>query len=126
MATVVNVEAALVAWVSVGLVGVRVSIGVDNPRPDRFVRVRRIGGTRLNLAEEAALVLVECWGSSALDAFTLAQAAWARMDESEGVSIADGVWVDSAGLSSPIANADPDSGQDRYQFTANMTIALSI
>jgi hypothetical protein len=117
----VDVESLLVAWLKRARDGVSVSTKVPNPRPSEFVRVRRMGGTRRNLVQEQALIFIECWGPSDYAAFLLAQDVWAWMDALDGEP-----WCHSTGLASPLSNSDPDTGQDRYTFTANMLVNLTV
>lgn len=108
------------------LVGVPVSTKVPNPRPASFLRPYRIGGVRVNMAQERALFNIEAWGADGVAAFELAQLAWSLLDAADGEFLAPGVWLadGSSGLASPVSNDDPDSGQARYQFTANVTVNL--
>ena len=117
----VDVESLLVAWLKPTRAGLAVTTKIPNPRPAEFVRVRRMGGTRLNLVQENPLIYVECWGPSDYDAFLLAQDVWARMDALDGEP-----WCHSTGLASPLSNSDPDSGTDRYTFTANMVVNFAL
>ncbi|WP_348245922.1 hypothetical protein, partial [Salmonella enterica] len=45
---------------------------VPDPRPDRFVRVVRIGGPRANLITDTPRVVAECWDLSCAGAADLA------------------------------------------------------
>jgi hypothetical protein len=58
------------------LVGAPVPTGnrVPSPRPDRFVRVRRQGGTRVTVVTEAAQLGIEAWAPDVGGADELAQA----------------------------------------------------
>lgn len=126
MVAPVNVEGALVSWLSAGLSGVSVSVRVPTPRPDSFVRVRRLGGIRGNLAQENPLVLFESWAPSVSAAFTLAQRVWALVDAADGLTITSGVFVAETGLTVPVPIDDPDTGTPRYQFTGNMVVNLDL
>lgn len=97
--------------------GVPVSTLVPNPRPARFVRISRAGGSRQNIAQESALILVEAWADETVAAFDLAADAWAEISADFG---------DDAALSSPVFFPDPDTTQYRYQFTATLFISLEV
>lgn len=110
-----DVEATLVTLLTT--TGVSVHTRVPNPRPAKFIRVSRAGGSRRNLIQDQPLVIVECWASSSVDAFAVAQDAWATLDAT---------YNRDASLSSPVWFPDPDSTQSRYQFTAELLVPLSI
>ena len=120
-----DVETALVAWLKdTRTPAVRVSTRIPNPRPSSFVRVRRIGGNLANPYQERVLMQIDCWGDTDQVAWDLAADVWQRMDYAIQEQVGVGTWVAQTGLSSPIPNSDPDSGQDRYIITANMVINL--
>lgn len=48
---------------------------VPDPRPSRFVIVRRIGGPRMNLVADEAMLTVEAYGETEADAHDLCQQA---------------------------------------------------
>jgi hypothetical protein len=58
------------------LVGAAVHVGnrVPSSRPERFVIVRRTGGTRVTIVTEAATLAIEAWGADVAEAGDLAQA----------------------------------------------------
>lgn len=118
-----DVESALVAFLSAAL-DVPTSTRTPNPRPARFVTVKRIGGRRLNLAQAEPLVMLQGWGTSDFDAFELTRDAWGALDGADGTDIGLGVWISDLNLSGPVNIPDPETGQDRYQFTANMVIGF--
>lgn len=120
-----DVEGALLDYLS-QLLDVPVDTHVPSPRPAAFVRLYRIGGVRLNMAQERSLLNVEAWGANETAAYDLAARVWGLLDDADGEFLAPGVWLadGSSGLASPVSNPDPDSGQARYQFTANVTINL--
>lgn len=61
------------------VLGVPVRSQVPNPRPDAFVTIRRIGGTRQTLVTDGATLAVECWAQLPQDAMDLAQLTRAHL-----------------------------------------------
>lgn len=117
-----NVEAALVSHLAAA-VGVVTSTRVPNPRPSQFIRVQRIGGDQVNLVQERPLVLIECWANGVLTSWNLARQAHSSLLGSQPLEIG-GVELGRRELSSPVNYPDPSTTQDRYQFTAQMTVNM--
>ena len=124
----VDVEGGLQSWLRARHADVPVVLRVPPVRPAKFVRLYRIGGVRINPAQERALLNIEAWGTGDLDAFNLAAEVWSDLDDAGGQEVAPGVWVDESGdgLASPVENSDPETGQARYQFTANLVVSLNL
>jgi hypothetical protein len=85
--------------------GVTVSTTVPNPRPARFVTVRRDGGGRVDLMHEAPRLGVNVWAATEADATDLASLV-------EGLLLAvravDGIAaVSSLSGPSPVADEQP-------------------
>jgi hypothetical protein len=100
------------------LVGAPVPTGnrVPSPRPDRFVRVRRQGGTRVTVVTEAAQLGIEAWAPDVGGADELAQACRSVLFGMKGRTI-DGVPVYLVeDIGGPSEVADPLSDQPRAQF----------
>lgn len=110
-----DIEATLVTLLTTSDVSVHTQ--VPNPRPAKFIRISRAGGSRRNLIQDQPLIIVECWASSGTAAFGVAQDAWSTLDTTYG---------DDADLSSPVWFPDPDTSQARYQFTAELLVPLII
>lgn len=120
----VDVEAGFIAYLK-PLLSVPVSTRVPSTRPPSFLRLYKAGGSRVNLAQESAFVVFEAWGPDDVAAFTLAQQVWSALDAADGEFLAPGVWLaEGSGLSSPVENNDPQSGQSRYQFNATVVVNL--
>lgn len=109
-----DVEAVLVSALS-ERVGVPVSTRVPNPRPEAFVVVRRVGGTRPALITDRAAVTVECWSASNVDACDLSR--WARAYVH---TLAPDVVRRVVELSGPADSPDPVSESPRYVFTVQV------
>jgi hypothetical protein len=101
------------------LMGAAVPVGnrVPDPRPDRFVRVRRTGGTRITVVTEAATIAIEAWALDVAGAEDLAQAARSVVHSMARRTI-DGVpvyLVDDVG--GPAEDADELSDQPVMPFS---------
>ena len=118
-----DIEAALVALLSPA-VGARVVTTIPNPHPGRVVRVGRIGGTRTGLVVEKPLVLIECWESDEVAAWSLLQDVYAALTGAVQTFISPGVWLYSASLSGGVNYPDPASTYSRYQLTAELWVRL--
>lgn len=88
---------------------------VPNPRPSRFIRVSAAGGGRANLVQSRPFVIVECWAADTVAASDLASDAWGRIETAYGPDVP---------MTMPTDFPDPESGQARYQFTAQPVIDL--
>ena len=113
-----DVEALVVSYLStvLGDAANRVSTKVNNPRPDKSVRVSRTGGPRLNVVTDAPQILVECWADNETDACDLARYAHAYMWALPQTDVG-GVWVRGVSELGGVQNfPDPDSDSPRYQF----------
>lgn len=94
---------------------------VPNPRPARFVTVRRIGGARLNLVADNPTITIEAWGTDEADAHDLCQLARTFVYAMRG-TVHDGVGIYRIGeFGGPANLPDPLSDQPRYSCT--MTVA---
>lgn len=114
-----DATALLVAAVGDGLVAnsdtATVHGKVPNPRPDRFVTVRRVGGPRLLPMVDEATVQVDSWALRMDDAMDLASLVRAVMHGLRG-RVVDGVTVYRVQeLAGPSELPDPDSDQPRVR-----------
>lgn len=109
-----DVEATLIGALDVDA---PVSVEVPNPRPERFVRIFRTGGTVPNPIMDRAQVTVECWASTTVQAAALAAQVRARLHALQGTA-SDGVWIARvAEMGGPQNLPDPTTDQPRYTFT---------
>jgi hypothetical protein len=118
-----DVEKAFVTYLNAALTP-PVSTRVPNPRPAAHVRVQVVGGDSPNVALDAPRLLIECWGADQGAAWALAREAWACVSETRA-AWAGGVWVSSVSLSRPVNFPDPDTASPRYQFTADLRVAMT-
>ncbi|MGW2742374.1 hypothetical protein [Streptomyces sp. NPDC001450] len=99
---------------------VPVGTRVPNPRPPRFIRLERIGGTRLDRITDRPRIDVHCWGESeeaANDLAGRARALLLAMPGWRGV-----VAYDVAEVGGPSNLPDPESGQDRIAFAVEVSL----
>lgn len=100
-------------------VGVHVGTKVPNPRPARFIRVWRSGGSATNEVLDVPHITVTAWGTSTTDASNLASIArealfneYTAMPLVRRVTEVGGLYYDP----------DPTTGIDRYTFTVSLRI----
>lgn len=99
---------------------VPVGARVPNPRPARFVRLERIGGTRLDLVTDRPRIDVHCWASTEAAAMDLAQLARALLFAMPGWRGA--VAYDVAEVGGPNTLPDPESEQPRVVFAVEVSL----
>jgi hypothetical protein len=90
---------------------------VPNPRPARMVLVRRLGGPRLNIVADDALLGVEAWDETEEDAHDLAQTARGYLLAMRGEVVDNVACYRVADVGGPSLLPDPESDQPRYVFT---------
>ncbi len=102
---------------------VRVATKVPNPRPKKFVRISRIGGSRTNPVTDQATLLFECWAATDVDAEELANLV------SDSLPSVIGHWFDGSFVRhwrltfGPVDHPD-ESGQARFQFQGELLIKI--
>lgn len=100
--------------------GVPVGTRVPSPRPARFVRLERIGGTRVDRITDRPRIDVQCWGDSEESAHDLAQLARALLHAMPGWRGA--VAYDVAEVGGPNNLPDAESGQPRYVIAVEVSL----
>lgn len=96
-----------------------VSTKVPNPRPKRFVRAWRTGGSALNRIVDQPQITVTCTAATSVTASDDARAArFALLNESSSMPLVRGV-EDVSGV---YYDPDPDTNEDRYSFTVRLTV----
>lgn len=108
-----HLRAALAARNDPAKVGTR----VPNPRPGRFVRIRRIGGPRLNLVADNPQLSVESWAPTAEQAADLAQLCRGLILAMRGTTVAGVAIYRVNEFAGPAELPDPTSDQPRYVQT---------
>lgn len=115
-------EQLLIDWLRHYDDDVQVEPTVPNPRPARWVRVRRVGGPRRDLVTDQPLLVVEAWDDDDADARDLLQLTRARVDAIEG-QVFDGVTVYGVTeVGGPGSLPDPTSDQPRWTFTVQVAL----
>jgi hypothetical protein len=95
-----------------GYSDVVVATKVPHPRPARFIRILRTGGSTPNLVTDEATIVVETWSQSEVDAVHLAQLCRGLLRALDTVEEVQFYRVDS--YSAPANLPDPASAQVRY------------
>lgn len=117
-----DVEAIVVAFLN-ERVDPAVATKVANPRPARYVRAWRTGGGAINRVLERVQITVTCGASK--DAGGSVQASadaracrGALLNEYTAMPLVRGV-TETTG---PYDDPDPDTGEDRYTFTHELSV----
>lgn len=113
-----DIEAVLRFYLT-SRVAAPVSTGVPSPRPAQFVVVRRTGGALGQRIVEQAMVTVECWASTTVDALALASEVRAHLIGCPGRLAEVYRYREFSG---PASLPDPTSGQARYTWTAALDV----
>lgn len=98
---------------------VKVFVEIPANRPDRFVTIERVGGSARSPVLDQALIAVQCWGTTRLDASQLACQVDALIRNAD-LDLREVCHVARTGFTHY-----PDlSGHERYQllFTLNITV----
>jgi hypothetical protein len=92
-------------------------------RPDRFVRVSRIGGSQSDPVTDKARIMVECYGKDTATVENMANTARAAF-RNAGAARYSGMWIRWYGNEAgPVDMAHPDIvDYERWQFTAELWI----
>lgn len=88
-----------------------------------FTRILRVGGDSVTLVQVRTRLTVECWAASEIEAFAAARKAWARLYNAADSFVGD-VWVSRVELTDPVNLPDVEADLPRYQFVAQLTVAL--
>ncbi|WP_431784326.1 hypothetical protein [Streptomyces chumphonensis] len=99
---------------------VPVGTRVPSPRPDRFVRIERIGGGRRDKVTDRARLDVHCWAESEEAAHDLATLARALLGDLPGWRGA--VAYDVAEVGGPNLMPDPVTDTPRYAFAVEVSL----
>lgn len=116
-----DVEDALVTYLTAELAArgdtASVHVRVPTTRPDRFVRVPRLGGQQASLVVDNPTIAVECWAKTDAQAAGLARLTRALIRALRGQTTAGVTFYDVTEFAGPANLPDPDSNQSRYVFT---------
>jgi hypothetical protein len=122
--TLANVESAAIKILDADTaITADVSSRVPNPRPASLIRVTRIGGDQLNMVQERAILLIECWGATQQQAWDLTAAAYKALQGRDPLEY-NGIELSQRSCSSPVNYPDPSTTSPRYQFQLQTTVNL--
>lgn len=99
-----------------------VNTKIPNPRPSPLVLVRRVGGPRLNVVADDALLAIECWDADEADAQALAQECRTLLHLMRGTTTDGAVIYRVAEAGGPQNLPDPLSDEPRYTFTVSVAM----
>ncbi|OUD02569.1 hypothetical protein [Streptomyces swartbergensis] len=99
---------------------VRVGTRVPNPRPDEFVRLKRIGGARLDVVTDRPRLDVHCWGADDERAHDLTQITRALLLAIPGWHGAAA--YDVAEVGGPNELPDPETSSPRLAFAVEVSL----
>ena len=111
-------EAMLIAFLDERMV-VPVVGKVPNPRPTRFVRVWRTGGSAVNRVLERPIVTVQAWAEDdATSSAALLECRSFLFDQHTLMPLVRG-FEETTG---PYFDPDPETGIDRYSMSVQMSV----
>lgn len=120
-----DVEAVLVSYLSSELTArgdtASAHVNIPNPRPERFVVVPRIGGTRASHFVDQATIAVECWADRPALAHDLAQLVRALIHALPGKTVSGVTFYRTDEFAAPANLPDPESNQARYVLTVSVS-----
>lgn len=117
-----DAEALAIVALKAALPDVPVSTRVPSERPDEFIRVVRVGGTRSHLVSDNPMLTIECWSTDTVKASDLARRARAHVGAMAQTTI-NGAWVRSVReVGGPMSFPDPVTESPRYQFTVLLDV----
>lgn len=93
---------------------------VPDPRPPQFVRIERVGGSRLDRVTDRPRLDVACWGSdegAVADLVKVVRALVFAIPGWRGV-----VAYDVVEVGGPDSSPDPVSGQERASFAVEVSL----
>jgi len=118
----VDVEQFLIDNLSIG-VPVSTRIPTSNPKPARFVRVIRTGGTRQTRVSDRPIVTIEAFAQTETGASGLLSDLRSAMAALEGRAIAGVTVYDVAEVGGPV-NLPHPTVTDRQRYTATFEIQI--
>lgn len=122
-----DVEAIVISYLNAAFTArsetARASTKVPAPRPTKFVRVLRTGGSS-TLVEDRAQLTIEAWATTAVAANALMQLTRGLMHAIDQVTVSNVTYQFYRPLefSGPANRPDPDSGMERYTETFSVGV----
>lgn len=112
-----DAEAVVITHLKTQIAGLQISTMVPKTRPKRFVKVTRVGGTKIRLNADSPMLTFECWEETTKKAHDLCQLVRAHLHAMAGHEVA-GEWVYRVQeVGGPAYFPDPTSDTPRYQIT---------
>lgn len=118
-----DIEAALISNLG-PVINVPVSTRVPHDRPDEFVRLQRLGGTRRDLILDEPMIGFWCWAPTTVRASLLARTTEARVFALEGLALGGTFVYRVQAIAGTQVTADPDSDTPLGIFTVQLTTRL--
>ena len=110
-----NLTAAVIAYLRPVLGGVLAYPSIPNPRPSRFVQLTPSGGNDLSVVHDRALMMVDSWGSTLVEAQDLAQLVRAHLTAIRGDQVRDVLIHSAKPIGGVVFVPDPESDTPRYR-----------
>lgn len=101
------------------LLGVPVVTVIPETRPSSFVFLRRTGGPRVGLVTDAAMLTIECWADTDVNAGALARSVRAYIGGMPGRTPGVNRVQEFSG---PASLPDPTTGQARWTWTVSIDV----
>lgn len=122
MTTYPDIVALLRTYLLPTVAPVAVTSRVPDPRPDRLVQVRRVGGTQLRPVRDRPRVDVICWAPTDPDAFALADTVRTAVHALAGTTLLGVVCYRVDEFLGPTQIDDPLTGTPRVMATYSLTV----
>ncbi|MBF6330861.1 hypothetical protein [Nocardia transvalensis] len=107
---------------------------IDQKRPDRFVKISRVGGPRYNAVTDGPMFMIECWCTGSAEemamhvasVFELCLGRYVEYQNDAGESAY--AFISSyREVGGPVRHLDPDvSSQDRWTMTVRLGISSNV
>lgn len=97
---------------------------VPKTRPDRFVKILRVGGTQKSLVQDTPTLAVESWSTNVIEAANIAQLVRGLLHAIDTVTYQTVTYqfYRPQEFSGPANLPDPDSAQERYTQTFSVGV----
>lgn len=112
-----DAEAVAITYLKAAIPNLAISTKVPTERPDKFVKVTRVGGTKARLNADSAMLVFQCWDKTTVLAHDLCALVRAHVHAMAG-SDDTAEWVYRVvEVGGPAYFPDPQTDSPRYQFT---------
>lgn len=117
-----DVTAALIGYLTPIMTPVRVVSRVPDPRPDRLVQVRRVGGTATPPVRDAARMDIWCWAPSDQPAMALALSVREAVWGLSGTTLLGATCYEVSEFLGPRLDEDPVTNSPRVWATYSLLV----